>query len=82
MKRTLIIAAALSAAATLAACDRGTDTATAPGAPSADGSVTMPSPAPENTAPPAGSPGTLGGDTGTMGGDTGTGTMGGTTTTP
>ncbi len=68
MKRTLIIAAALSAAAALAACDKGNETASAPGASSTDNSVTMPSPAPENTAPSTGS---MGSGSGTMGGSSG-----------
>lgn len=66
MKRTLFVAAALSAAAALAACDNASDPATTSGTPNPDGTVTMPSPAPENTAPPTG--GTLGDGTGTMGG--------------
>lgn len=74
MKRTLIIAAALSAAAALAACDKGNETASAPGSSSTDNSVTMPSPAPENTAPSTGSSGTMGSDSGTMGGSSGSST--------
>lgn len=66
MKRTLFVAAALSAAAALAACDNASDPATTSGTPNPDGTVTMPSPAPENTAPPT--DGTLGGSTDTQGG--------------
>src|SRR5690606_39194278 len=73
MKRTLFLALALSAATALAACDRSDDTAVTTTSPNADGSVTMPSPAPENTAP------ATGGLTPPADSTTPDGTMGGTT---
>lgn len=73
MKKPLILAVLLSASAALAACDRADDPASMTGAPAAtgDGSVTMPSPAPQNTAPMDAAPATTpapaaGGTTGTM----------------
>jgi len=66
MKKALLIAAILSGSAALAACDRAADDPASmtsePG-----GSVTMPSPAPENnlgSTPPAEPGGTMGGTTG------------------
>lgn len=52
MKKALILAAMLSASAALAACDRSDDPASMTSEPG--GSVTMPSPAPENNVGGAG----------------------------
>ena len=79
MKRAFFVALTLSAAATLAACDNSDDAANTTATPAADGSVTMPSPAPETTTPPAA--GSTTGTTGTMGTTGGTGTTGATGTT-